>query len=290
MKTLLITGATGNIGKEVIRFLFDRGTVDHIVAGVRDIGKAKSILGGFPHLDYVRFDFEAKETFQPALVDVDGVFLLRPPHITDIGKCFKPLISQLQKSHVKQVLFLSVQGAETSRMIPHHKIEALIAASGLQYIFLRPSYFMQNLTTTLLSDIRNRREVVLPAGHAKFNWVDVENIGEASAILFEKFNQHEHKAIEITGYENEDFGSVIKKVNEVIAGKIRYHETNPFRYYTIKRREGVARGLILIMILLHFLPRFRKEPRISDFYEQLTGKKPTTLKTFIEREKAKFES
>jgi len=51
----------------------------------------------------------------------------------------------------------------------------------------------------------------------------------------------------------------------------------------------MASGMILVMILLHFLPRFQKEPGISDFYERLTGKKPTDLKTFIEREKKVFE-
>jgi hypothetical protein len=51
----------------------------------------------------------------------------------------------------------------------------------------------------------------------------------------------------------------------------------------------MARGLIIVMIMLHFLPRFQKEPKISDFYERLTGKKPTVLKTFIEREKKFFE-
>jgi len=47
--------------------------------------------------------------------------------------------------------------------------------------------------------------------------------------------------------------------------------------------------MIIVLILLHFLPRFQKEPKISDFYERLTGKKPTDLKSFIEREKKKFE-
>lgn len=56
-----------------------------------------------------------------------------------------------------------------------------------------------------------------------------------------------------------------------------------------KKREGMASGMILVMILLHFLPRFQKEPGISDFYQRLTGKKPTDLKAFIDREKAKFE-
>lgn len=46
-----------------------------------------------------------------------------------------------------------------------------------------------------------------------------------------------------------------------------------------------AKGMIIVMILLHFLPRFQKEPKISGFYEQLTGKKPTDLLKFIERVK-----
>jgi len=45
----------------------------------------------------------------------------------------------------------------------------------------------------------------------------------------------------------------------------------------------------MVMIMLHFLPRFQSEPTISGFYEQLTGKKPTTLKEFIKREKGKFK-
>ena len=60
---------------------------------------------------------------------------------------------------------------------------------------------MQNLITTLVSDIRKRGAIILPAGHAKFNWVDVENIGEVSAILLETFIKYKNSAIEITGSE-----------------------------------------------------------------------------------------
>jgi hypothetical protein len=48
-------------------------------------------------------------------------------------------------------------------------------------------------------------------------------------------------------------------------------------------------GMIVVMILLHLLPRFQKEPTISGFYQQLTGKTPTSLKSFIQREKNQFE-
>lgn len=51
----------------------------------------------------------------------------------------------------------------------------------------------------------------------------------------------------------------------------------------------MAKGMIAVMIPLHFLPRFQQKPKISDFYEQLTGKNPTSLKVFVEREKNQFE-
>jgi uncharacterized protein YbjT (DUF2867 family) len=290
MGSILITGATGNIGQAAIRFLSAANMSDRIIAGVRDIGKAKRVFPDHPRLEYVEFDFESRETFKPALKDIERVFLLRPPHIADVDRYFRPLISQFRESQVKKILFLSVQGVEASRMIPHNRIEKLIVESGLDYFFLRPGYFMQNLTTVLLNDIRDRQEVFLPAGKAKFNWVDVENIGEAVARLLEKFDDHKNSAAELTGYENENFASVIERMNRVLGGNIRYIDANPFHYYVRKRRDGIPRGLIAVMVMLHFLPRFRKEPRISRFYETLTGKKPTALKEFLEREKAKLES
>jgi len=289
MSTILITGATGNIGLEVIRFLNQIDSSNRIIAGVRNIGKAKNVFKDYPKLDYVHFDFEDFDTFDNALTGIDKIFLLRPPHISDVDKYFKPLISAIKKNNVNEIVFLSVQGAEKSKVIPHNKIERLINESGIDSIFIRPSYFMQNLTTTLMDDIKTKREIVLPSGKAKFNWIDIENIGEAAAILLDKFEEYKNQAFEITGLENENFEKVTSLINNSIANPIRYRNVSPFKFFRIKKREGMVEGMIIVMILLHFLPRFQKEPRISDFYERLTGKKPTDLKTFIEREQTKFE-
>ena len=290
MKRTLITGATGNIGFEIIYYLSRSNTRSEIIAGVRNINKARELFADFSMLKYVHFDFENFETFDQALSGVDRVFLLRPPHISDIDKYFKPLILKIKEKNIKQILFLSVQGAEKSTVIPNHKIEQLIIENKIDYIFLRPSYFMQNLTTTLLRDISTKREIVLPAGKAKFNWIDVKNIGEAGAILLDKFEEYKNDAYELTGLENENFEKVTDLINESITGSIKYRNVNPFKFYRIKRQEGMPKGRAIIMILLHFLPRFNKEPKISDFYECLTGKKPTDLKTFIGREKKQFEN
>jgi len=198
MKKILITGATGNIGYEVIRFLSKITDDIQIIAAVRNIEKARPIFKEFENLDFVTFDFENPDTFYKALSNIDCVFLLRPPHISDVDKNFKPLIDRIKELGITQIIFLSVQGAEKSKVIPHNKIEKLIVEQGFDYIFLRPSYFMQNLTTTLLDDIQRKKKIILPAGKAKFNWIDAENIGEASAVLINHFDDYKNQAIELT--------------------------------------------------------------------------------------------
>ncbi len=289
MKNILVTGATGNIGVEVIRFLAKMNTSNRIIAGVRNIERAKTLFQDIPALEYLYFDFEDPQSYNTSLSSIDCVFLLRPPHLSDIDTYFKPLIQKFKDLNINEVVFLSVQGVEKSKVIPHNKIEALIKKVGLNYIFLRPSYFMQNLTTTLLSDIKTKRELILPAGSAKFNWIDIENIGEVAAILLDRLDSYKNSAFELTGYENENFYTVVNMINEVVENPIRYRNINPFGFYRLKKKQGMLNGLIIVMILLHFLPRFQNEPRISDFYERLTGKRPTDLRSFIKREKNKFQ-
>jgi len=287
MKRILVTGATGNIGFELINFLNLRNTKNEVIAGVRNIEKAKRQFDNYPGLKFRNFDFENIASFDSALEKVDSVFLLRPPHISDI-EIFKPLISKIKEKGVQEVLFLSVQGAEKSKVIPHNKMERLILENGLNYIFLRPGYFMQNLTTTLKYDIQNKRKIILPSGKAKFNWIDIKNIGETCAILLDNFAPYKNKSIELTGYENENFKKVVDIINSQIESKITYESVNPIKFYRIKRKDRVEKGMVMVMLLLHFLPRFQKEPGISTFFEELTGKEPTRLIDFIKREKNNF--
>lgn len=285
MKQILITGATGNIGTEVIRSLTTLGTKNQIIAGVRNISKAKQIFHDFQNLDYRDFDFENPRTFDKSLDNIDCIFLLRPPHISDVDKYFKPLIRKISEKGITQIIFLSVQGAEKSKIIPHNKIERLIRDSGLDFIFLRPGYFMQNLTTTLLKDIQLKRQIILPAGKAKFNWIDIKNIGEVTSVLLDNFELHKNKEIELTGPENLDFYSVVDIMNSVTKEKIEFMNVNPLRFFRLKKQDGLNSGLIIVMTMLHFLPRLQKDPGISNNYEILTGYKPTTLKEFVYRER-----
>lgn len=288
MKGILVTGATGNVGESVINHLSERQSGIEIYAGVRNIEKAKNKFQRFPNLKYKVFDFEEPGTYSKGLEGINTVFLLRPPHISNIKKYFVPLLKALKEQSIKNVVFLSVQGAEKSEVIPHRKVEKLILSSEFNYIFLRPSYFMQNLTTTLIDDIKQKRRIYLPAGKAKFNWVDVDNIGEIAAILLDEFDQYKNNAYDITGYENRSFYEVVDILNDLTQLSIKFVNTNPLRFFIVKRRQGIPMGMIVVMFLLHFIPKFQNEPEISHFYKKLTGKNPARLEDFIIQNKKHF--
>ena len=284
MGQLLITGATGNVGRYVLRHLYAAAEGNTIIAAVRNPDSTDEVLAPYPNLARRRFDFNDPGTYAAAFAGIDRLFLLRPPAISDVRAVFAPLLTAARESGLHQIVFLSVQGVEQSAVIPHHKIENLIQEFGFAYIFVRPSYFMQNLTTTLLDEIRRDQTITLPAGTAKFNWVDTENIGAACARLLLNFPAHRNEAIEITGPENLNFGQAAHLLTEVTGRDVRYRSVNPFRFFLRKWRAGTPAGFALVMTLLHFLPRLQAEPHVSDSYQKLTGERPTSLGEFIVRE------
>ena len=167
MLNLLLTGATGNVGQEVIKSSCKLPMALNIQAGVRDTAAGLDMLHDCP-IKCTKFDITDRGTFTTEFVNRDVIFLLRPPHTSDAEKYFKPLINSAVKAKIKHIVFLSVKGAEKSKLISHHTIEKLVQESKITYTFLRPAYFMQNFTTTLRRGLVHKQIIFLAAGNAKF--------------------------------------------------------------------------------------------------------------------------
>lgn len=279
MGKILITGATGNVGLEVIRSL---GTISHhneVIAGVRNLAKNESKLSAFS-IQVKAFDFDDSNTYRPAFQNCDTLFLVRPPQIANVKQYFEPLIEAAQLEKLKHIVFLSVQGAEKNKFIPHHKIERLISGSGIAFTFLRPSYFMQNFTTTLLNDVRERK-IFLPAGKARFTLVDVRDIGAVAAQVLSNPLYHKNKAYELTNDEKLSFKEMANILSTHLGETIKYCSPDLLQFFVSKKKQGMPATFIMVMILLHYFPRFQKTPQTTNCIEQLTGKKPTSFNQFV---------
>jgi len=280
MTKVLLTGATGNVGIEVISALKKLDHQLEIYAGVRDTGFGNEKLKNCK-VKTIKFDFTNSQTFMPALQNIDILFLLRPPQISDVKKYFVPLIDVVKQSRVKHIVFLSVQGVENSKIIPHHKIEKLILDSKIPYTFLRPAYFMQNFTTTLRSDLVNNQRIYLPAGLAKFTLIDLYDIGSVTAKILAEPKQHIGKSYELTSNETLTFAEMAEKLSNGLSKKIKYISPNLIQFYFTKRQQNVPTMFILVMIMLHYFPRFQKMPISTEWVRIITGHEPKSFDEFV---------
>ncbi len=147
---ILITGATGNVGAELVDFLIKKK--QDIVIGVRNIDKAKKEFNPNNELiAFVTLDFTTRDTYQS---DIKKIFLIRPPKISDVEEDIFPFIDKAKEQGVEHIVFLSLLGVENNRFVPHYKIEQYLKNVGIAYTFLRASFFMQNLNTTHRQDIK----------------------------------------------------------------------------------------------------------------------------------------
>ncbi len=277
---LLITGATGNVGLSVIKHISSEGNTLQVFAGVRNIKTDTKKLKDF-NVSVISFDFENIQTFKPALKEMDVLFLLRPPQLADVSKFFEPLIAEAIKAKIKQIIFLSVQGVENSKIIPHHKIEKLIVSSKIPFTFLRPAYFMQNFTTTLHLDLVNKQRIYLPAGQTKFTLIDVDDIGAVTAKILSEPQNHINKSYELTNNETLTFTEMAEKISNGTGMTIKFISPNLLQFYLSKRKENVSPTLIIVMIMLHYLPRFQKTPKTTHWVKMITGQYPKSFDNFV---------
>lgn len=280
MTKVLITGATGNVGTAVLAALQNMDHALDVYAGVRNLDADKIKLAQYK-TKFLQFDFTDISTYSTALGGCDVLFLLRPPQISEVKKYFQPMLETCVAQGVQHIVFLSVQGVESSSIIPHHKIEKLIVDSKIPYTFLRPAYFMQNFTTTLRDELVQKKQIFLPAGNAKFTLIDVRDIGAVAAKILIKNTLHINKSYELTNKEKLTFAEMAAKLSSVLGVKIQFISPNLIRFFLTKRKEKMPVMLILVMIMLHYFPRFQKEPAITDWVEKITGREAITFAQFI---------
>ncbi|MFP4078734.1 MAG: SDR family oxidoreductase, partial [Candidatus Izemoplasmataceae bacterium] len=146
---VLVTGASGNVGRFVVQYLLEKG--EEVVAAGTDPNRLKTLFN--EAVKTVRLDFTDEKTFGEALKAVDRVFLMRPPHLGK-AEALYPFIDRMKAHGIRLVAFLSLMGVEKNPFPPHHKIEKYIIKKNLPYAFIRPGFFMQNLTGIHAEEIR----------------------------------------------------------------------------------------------------------------------------------------
>ncbi len=272
---ILITGAPGNVGTEVVRGLQGQGI--HFRVGVFDVATAH--FQPDDHMEIVPFDFLKLETYEAAFTGIKHLFLVRPPALANVQRDIAPAVRTAVACGVEHIVFLSLQGVEQNRIVPHHKIEKLIEGLGVRYTFLRASFFMQNLSTTQAAEIRENSEIALPVGHAKTSFVDVRDIA-AAAVCALTDNHHENQKYTLTGQEALDYYQIAHKLSDTLARPVRYTNPSVVQFIWRQLRSGHKLGYTLVVAGLYTITRFGNAKEVTRDVEAILGRAPITFDQF----------
>jgi uncharacterized protein YbjT (DUF2867 family) len=203
-ETILVTGATGTLGSEVVRQLSNSTDVN-IKAAARSVEKIKNLEGD--KVKAVPIDYNKPESLKEALKNVDKLFLLTPD-VPTAHELASNLVNEAKKAGVKYIVKQSVMGADedadVGTMRLHRRAEKTIEESGMPYTFLRPNEFMQNFINFQGHSIKNNNVFYIPAQEAKVSIVDVRDIAAVAVEALTDNNGnviHKNKAHLITGPE-----------------------------------------------------------------------------------------
>jgi uncharacterized protein YbjT (DUF2867 family) len=188
---ILVTGASGTVGSQVVRALLERGAPFRAAYRTRPQNLPA-------HVEAVSLDFDQPDTLPPALRGVSTVFVLSSTVAPEVN-----LVRAAEEAGVERVVKLSVWGADKEEFTFarwHRSVEKVIEASGLRWTHLRPNSFMQNMVTYMGDTIRGQGSIYTSAPDARVRHVDARDIGAvAGRVLTE--SAHEGKAYELGGPE-----------------------------------------------------------------------------------------
>ncbi len=272
---ILVTGAPGNVGTEVVRFLQKADAEFRI--GAFNVESAREVFGD--DIEIVRFDFTQPETFRDAFADVTRLFLVRPPALSNVDRDIAPAVWAAVGAGVEQIVFLSIQGVENNPIVPHHKIEQLVLKTGVIYTFLRASFFMQNLTTTHRDEIRERNEIAVPVGNAKTSFIDARDIAAVACRALTE-GGHANQKYTLTGSEALDYDEVADKLSVVLDRSIQYRRPSVFRFIRDQSREGRKFAQVLVMTALYTITRFGNARDVTGDVAQILDRQPITFAEF----------
>lgn len=251
---ILITGATGNVGRELVKNLVEKGVQVRVL--VRD---AKKVAALGKQIEVAIGDLDKPETLLLAMKGVEKLYIVTPDtqQVTNILEAAK-------QNGVRHVIKQST--IEAGRSLGpgkwHRQQEELIKSMGFAWTFLRPTMMMVNTIEWWRETIKSQGAVYFPGGRAKVPAVDARDVASVACKVLTE-SGHEGKIYELTGPEALTIGEMVETLAKVIGKPIKYTDVPVFAAGLSLIRFGLP--LYVIKGLMHTLGALRRSE-----YEYIT--------------------
>jgi uncharacterized protein YbjT (DUF2867 family) len=274
---ILVTGATGTVGSEVVRALVDRS--QRVRALVRDPEKAARMFAD--EVELAKGDLADPESLAEAMDDVQRLFLLAPvdERVVELeGK----VLDAAKRGGVEHVVRLSVMhadsNADTFFARVHGQAEEQLTRSGLTWTMLRPTFFMQNLLGS--AAMIKSGTLYQPAGHGRSGHIDARDIGETAAVALST-RGHEGKSYRLTGPQDLSLHDIVRIIGDVLGKPVAYVDIPRDAAKQSMTGAGMPAWQAEAVLELTDLLKAGELSGVSQDVEQVTGHPARSFEQFV---------
>lgn len=224
--TVLVTGATGQLGRLVVEALLHRASADAIAVSVRNPDKAADLAAR--GVDVRQGDFDTPDALATTFAGVDALLIISGDAPVDVRiRQHRAAIDAARAAGVGRVAYTSFVDPRPESPFPfaaiHGDTEAYLKASGLPFTILRNGFYADNLMGFVGRAIESG-VLAAPAGDGKVAFVSRADLAEATAAVL-LGDGHAGRTYDLTGPAAVDFASV--------AAAVARHAGKPVRYQPI---------------------------------------------------------
>lgn len=285
MPRVLVTGATGTFGGEVVRQLLAKGVAVRVL--VRDSAKARRLSGA---LEVVVGDFDRAEALDAALTGIERVFLASfdSPRQAALQR---QVLAAAKRHGVRHVARISTTNVQKLRHLPifawHYEGERQLERSGLGFTHLRAHWVMQNFLPSSTATPVVDGAIRLPAGTGRVHFVDARDVAAVAAVVLTEPG-HEGQAYELTGAEALTHAEVAATLSAAAGRAIAYENISPAAYAQERGAQGWSQPAIETMLALFSLIRDGLDVDASGAIAKVTGRAPISFREFARDYAATF--
>jgi uncharacterized protein YbjT (DUF2867 family) len=278
-KTIVVTGATGTIGQRVVEGLIAKQ--EPVVALVRDASKGAALeaIGG---VRSAVGSFEDRSSLEKAFDGADTVVLITAANVR-ADEQTRSAIEAAKGARVRKIVRVSALKADpdgpTDNTRQHGRTEALLKASGLTHVILRPQFFFQNLLGSLPT-ITTEGKIYFGVGQGKIGIVDTRDVADA-AIAAATTDAHDGSTFELTGPASLDYDAVAAAIGRGLGREVTYVPVPPGAVAETVRRFGADEWTA--GILHDYCTAYAKGfgDFTTDHVARLTGHAPRSVDDFV---------
>jgi NAD(P)H dehydrogenase (quinone) len=287
MSKILVTGATGHLGKAVTESLLQKTDAANISILVRDAGKAEAFKA--QGVDVRVADYNDYDSLLAAFKGIDKLYMVSGNDLANRIQQQDNVVLAAKQAGVKHVVYTSYQRKNETATSPinfvaegHLNTEHKLKESGLSYTLLQHDIYADMIPIFAGEHLLENKTIYLPAGDGKIAYALRTDFAEAGAnVLLDDAGKYINQSIELGGSEALNWQQIAGIISDITGESIAYVSPSNEEFNTTLTKAGVPAEYIGLFSGFSNAAKEGEFENVSGNLEKILGRKPVTVPEYL---------